>query len=76
MHSVADLTTFSRPTTGDVPPKLVVSLHTQALSQVIIHSITYQGASTTVVGDKMYIFVCFKYSISYARNDHANSLDN
>ncbi|TDL18131.1 galactose oxidase [Rickenella mellea] len=37
MHSVSDLTTFSRKTTGDVPPRLV-------------------GASTTVVGDKMYLF--------------------
>ncbi|KAA1469937.1 galactose oxidase [Dentipellis sp. KUC8613] len=37
MHSVSDLTTFCRKTTGDVPPKLV-------------------GASTTVVGSKMYLF--------------------
>lgn len=37
MHSVSDLTTFARRTTGDVPPPLV-------------------GASTTVVGDKMYLF--------------------
>ncbi|KLO16762.1 regulatory protein ral2 [Schizopora paradoxa] len=37
MHSVSDLTTSSRKTTGDVPPKLV-------------------GASTTVVGSKMYLF--------------------
>ncbi|KAI0322009.1 galactose oxidase [Amylostereum chailletii] len=37
MHSVSDLTTFSRKTTGDVPPKLV-------------------GASTTVVGNKVYLY--------------------
>ncbi|EPQ54558.1 galactose oxidase [Gloeophyllum trabeum ATCC 11539] len=37
MHSISDLTTFCRKTTGDVPPKLV-------------------GASTTVVGSKMYLF--------------------
>ncbi|KZV63498.1 galactose oxidase [Peniophora sp. CONT] len=37
MHSVSDLTTFSRPTSGDVPPKLV-------------------GASTTVVGSKVYLY--------------------
>ncbi|KAI5123174.1 hypothetical protein M0805_000874 [Coniferiporia weirii] len=37
MHSVSDLTTSSRRTTGAVPPKLV-------------------GASTTIVGDKMYLF--------------------
>lgn len=37
MHSVSDLTTFSRKTSGDVPPKLV-------------------GASTTVVGDKVYLY--------------------
>ncbi|KAH8113565.1 galactose oxidase [Phellopilus nigrolimitatus] len=37
MHSVSDLTTSSRKTTGAVPPKLV-------------------GASTTIVGDKMYLF--------------------
>ncbi|KAI0300323.1 hypothetical protein BC826DRAFT_992690 [Russula brevipes] len=37
MHSVSDLTTFSRKTSGDVPPKLV-------------------GASTTVVGDSVYLY--------------------
>lgn len=37
LHSISDLTTFCRKTTGDVPPKLV-------------------GASTTVVGTKMYLF--------------------
>ncbi|KAJ7644003.1 hypothetical protein FB45DRAFT_736186 [Roridomyces roridus] len=37
LHSIYDLTTFSRKTTGDVPAKLV-------------------GASTTVVGSKMYLF--------------------
>ncbi|KIJ64644.1 hypothetical protein HYDPIDRAFT_90290 [Hydnomerulius pinastri MD-312] len=37
MHSISDLTTFCRKTTGDVPAKLV-------------------GASTTVVGSKMYLF--------------------
>ncbi|KAF7314500.1 hypothetical protein MKEN_00923000 [Mycena kentingensis (nom. inval.)] len=37
LHSIYDLTTFSRNTTGDVPAKLV-------------------GASTTVVGSKMYLF--------------------
>ncbi|KAG6836144.1 hypothetical protein H0H93_010977 [Arthromyces matolae] len=37
MHSINDLTTFCRKTTGDVPAKLV-------------------GASTTVVGSKMYLF--------------------
>ena len=37
MHSISDLTTSARITTGDVPPPLV-------------------GASTTVVGDKMYLF--------------------
>ncbi|KIL67898.1 hypothetical protein M378DRAFT_73224 [Amanita muscaria Koide BX008] len=37
LHSIYDLTTFCRKTTGDVPPKLV-------------------GASTTVVGKKMYLF--------------------
>ncbi|EJC99052.1 galactose oxidase [Fomitiporia mediterranea MF3/22] len=37
MHSVSDLTTSSRKTSGSVPPKLV-------------------GASTTIIGDKMYLF--------------------
>ncbi|XP_006462659.1 hypothetical protein AGABI2DRAFT_72468 [Agaricus bisporus var. bisporus H97] len=37
LHSIYDLTTLCRKTTGDVPPKLV-------------------GASTTVVGSKMYLF--------------------
>ncbi|KAJ7069634.1 hypothetical protein C8F01DRAFT_521074 [Mycena amicta] len=37
LHSIYDLTTFCRNTTGDVPRKLV-------------------GASTTVVGSKMYLF--------------------
>ncbi|KAI6147103.1 hypothetical protein BKA82DRAFT_1004565 [Pisolithus tinctorius] len=37
MHSISDLTTFCRKTTGDVPPRLV-------------------GASTTVVGSKVYLF--------------------
>ncbi|KAJ7675669.1 hypothetical protein DFH06DRAFT_1466493 [Mycena polygramma] len=37
LHSIYDLTTFCRKTTGDVPAKLV-------------------GASTTVVGSKMYLF--------------------
>lgn len=27
MHSISDLTTFCRKTTGDVPPKLVVCIH-------------------------------------------------
>ncbi|KAF9241192.1 hypothetical protein BU15DRAFT_87401 [Melanogaster broomeanus] len=37
MHSISDLTTFCRKTSGDVPARLV-------------------GASTTVVGSKMYLF--------------------
>ncbi|KAH7928465.1 galactose oxidase [Leucogyrophana mollusca] len=37
MHSISDLTTFCRKTTGDVPSRLV-------------------GATTTVVGSKMYLF--------------------
>ncbi|KAF9561355.1 galactose oxidase [Agrocybe pediades] len=37
LHSIYDLTTFCRQTTGDVPAKLV-------------------GASTTVLGSKMYLF--------------------
>ncbi|EEB99015.1 hypothetical protein MPER_01374, partial [Moniliophthora perniciosa FA553] len=37
LHSIYDLTTSCRKTTGDVPAKLV-------------------GASTTVVGSKMYLF--------------------
>ncbi|KAG9315828.1 hypothetical protein JVU11DRAFT_3477 [Chiua virens] len=37
MHSISDLTTFCRKTSGDVPAKLV-------------------GASTTVLGSKMYLF--------------------
>ncbi|KDR82671.1 hypothetical protein GALMADRAFT_220660 [Galerina marginata CBS 339.88] len=37
LHSIYDLTTFCRKTSGDVPAKLV-------------------GASTTVVGSKMYLF--------------------
>ncbi|KAF8635818.1 hypothetical protein AX15_000018 [Amanita polypyramis BW_CC] len=37
LHSIYDLTTLCRKTSGDVPPKLV-------------------GASTTVVGKKMYLF--------------------
>ncbi|KIY45618.1 regulatory protein ral2, partial [Fistulina hepatica ATCC 64428] len=37
LHSIYDLTTFSRKTTGDVPAKLV-------------------GASTTVIGAKLYLF--------------------
>ncbi|KAG6903254.1 hypothetical protein C0995_000149 [Termitomyces sp. Mi166 len=45
MHSINDLTTFCRKTTGDVPEKLV-------------------GASTTVVGSKMYLFVSFS-TVSY-----------
>ncbi|PPQ66252.1 hypothetical protein CVT24_007270 [Panaeolus cyanescens] len=37
LHSIYDLTTYCRKTTGDVPAKLV-------------------GASTTVIGSKMYLF--------------------
>ncbi|CAE6441191.1 unnamed protein product [Rhizoctonia solani] len=37
MHSVSDLTTYSRKARGDVPPPLV-------------------GASTTVIGNQMYLF--------------------
>jgi hypothetical protein len=58
MHSVSDLTTFSRKTSGDVPPKLVV--RTSVANSRIAPSIfifALQGASTTVVGDKVYLYV-------------------
>lgn len=58
MHSVSDLTTFSRKTSGDVPPKLVVRIF--AADARITPSIfisALQGASTTVVGDKVYLYV-------------------
>lgn len=56
MHSVSDLTTSARKTTGDVPPKLVVRPH-PSLSALTLTLTLTQGASTTVVGDKMYLFV-------------------
>ena len=36
MHSVSDLTTFARRTTGDVPPSLVVSTMTRKRSMDLI----------------------------------------
>jgi len=57
MHSVSDLTTFSRKTSGDVPPKLIVRIF--AADARITPSIfisALQGASTTVVGDKVYLY--------------------
>ncbi|KAG6330535.1 hypothetical protein ID866_8555 [Astraeus odoratus] len=50
MHSISDLTTFSRKTTGDVPPKLV-------------------GASTTVVGSKVYLFLSLRRAYLHAGNN-------
>ena len=50
LHSIYDLTTFCRKTSGDVPPKLV-------------------GASTTVVGRKMYLFVSTHLQLSMLRPD-------
>jgi len=58
MHSVSDLTTFSRKTAGDVPPKLVVriiAIRSVLLLPFLISAM--QGASTTVVGDKVYLYV-------------------
>jgi hypothetical protein len=58
MPSVSNLTTFSRETSGDVPPKLVVRIF--AADARITPSIfisALQGASTTVVGDKVYLYV-------------------
>lgn len=57
LHSIYDLTTFCRKTTGDVPAKLVVcSLITLNICIQIYHC-CLQGASTTVIGSKMYLFV-------------------
>ena len=56
LHSIYDLTTFCRKTSGDVPAKLVVC--SVILSTCIqIHHFCLQGASTTVIGSKMYLFV-------------------
>jgi len=56
LHSIYDLTTFCRKTTGDVPAKLVVcSLISNICTR--IHHFCSQGASTTVIGSKMYLFV-------------------
>lgn len=58
MHSVSDLTTFSRKTSGDVPPKLVVRIFpADARITPSIFISALQGASTTVVGDKVYLYV-------------------
>ena len=56
LHSIYDLTTFCRKTSGDVPAKLVVcSVIFSTCTQ--IHHFGSQGASTTVIGSKMYLFV-------------------
>lgn len=57
MHSVSDLTTFSRKTSGDVPPKLVVRIVVYRAVFVLPFISALQGASTTVVGDKVYLYV-------------------
>jgi len=58
MHSISDLTTYCRRTTGDVPAKLVVcQFNTTPHSPHLLNFLIYQGASTTVVGTKMYLFV-------------------
>lgn len=60
LHSIYDLTTFCRKTTGDVPAKLVVcSIVLSACIQ--IHHFCSQGASTTVIGSKMYLFVSISF---------------
>ena len=58
MQSVSSITTYSQKTSGDVPPKLVVRIF--AADARITPSIfisASQGASTTVVGDKVYLYV-------------------
>ena len=59
MYPISDLTAFCRRTTGDVPPKLVVS-HPVPRHRSCAQP-SSQGASTTVVGSKMYLYVrpCF-----------------
>ena len=60
LHSIYDLTTFCRKTSGDVPAKLVVC--SVILSTCIqIHHFCSQGASTTVIGSKMYLFVSISF---------------
>ena len=57
MYPISDLTTFCRKTLGDVPPKLVVCI--SIFHQPSTRSHTHlQGASTTVVGSKVYLYVC------------------
>jgi hypothetical protein len=57
MHSVSDLTTFSRKTSGEVPPKLVVRTIPSQSTFGLFTFYHLQGASTTVVGDKVYLYV-------------------
>ena len=57
MHSVSDLTTFSRKTSGEVPPKLVVRIIPPQSTYLLFTFYHPQGASTTVVGDKVYLYV-------------------
>ena len=60
LHSIYDLTTFCRKTSGDVPAKLVVcSVILSTFTQV--HHFYSQGASTTVIGSKMYLFVSIAF---------------
>jgi hypothetical protein len=68
MHSISDLTTFCRKTTGDVPSKLVVCLLFPFRTQYLLT--LGQGGSTTVVGSKMYLFVCALHFCTLAMRRH------
>ena len=56
MYPISDLTTFCKKTLGDVPPRLVVCIQTLRSEDPHFHS-CFQGASTTVVGSKVYLYV-------------------
>ena len=60
LHSIYDLTTYCRKTSGDVPAKLVVCSVILSICNQILHFCS-QGASTTVIGSKMYLFVSISF---------------
>ena len=60
LHSIYDLTTYCRKTSGDVPAKLVVCSVILSICNHILHFCS-QGASTTVIGSKMYLFVSISF---------------
>jgi hypothetical protein len=65
MQPLANVTALSRRMSGDIPPQLVVSTVYSLTPLSLMVSMALKGASTTALGENVYLYVCLCQFLVY-----------